>query len=161
MGRIHVVIGFAVNRLGRVLFLQRATQGAFPSLWELPGGKIQDSDLQGGRNLTEIVKIRALKREWKEELGLDIEVGDLITTCRFLWEDEVFVYAYRVKIPHGPFQLLAGQQDFRYLTMQEAMKDLCCVPSFYWMYRHLRSHILMARKRHRTQQHKKISARSA
>lgn len=57
---------------GKILIAQRSRHKVPPLMWEFPGGK-----LEAGETLQQ-----CLKREIKEELNLDIEVGDLyMTTC--------------------------------------------------------------------------------
>jgi len=72
------VVGKAIIRKnGKILLLQRSTKSGFdPGLWELPGGKIDY-----GENLVE-----ALKREVKEEVGLDIKIGRPLKTWHFIKE---------------------------------------------------------------------------
>ena len=63
-----VVVGLLVNGAGLVLIQQRPAEKPRGGLWEFPGGKVEHGE-----------KMRdALKREWKEELGLDVSVGDII-----------------------------------------------------------------------------------
>lgn len=52
----------------RLLIAQRAARGLLGGLWEFPGGKREQ-----GESLTE-----ALRREIKEELGIQVEVGEKI-----------------------------------------------------------------------------------
>jgi len=76
MGKPLGVAGKAIiRRDSEILLLQRSLKSGFdPGLWELPGGK-----LEYGENLVE-----ALKREVKEEVGLDIEVGRPFKTWHFI-----------------------------------------------------------------------------
>ena len=64
----HKNIGVAViwNEKGQILIDRRRAQGLLGGLWEFPGGKIE-----GGETVEECIK-----REIKEELGIEIEVGD-------------------------------------------------------------------------------------
>ncbi|MER7847398.1 NUDIX hydrolase [Kitasatospora sp. NPDC096077] len=62
------VTGIAV-RDGQMLLLNQNTEG--PRTWSLPGGKAED-----GETLTQ-----ALRREMREETGLDVEVGRLLYVC--------------------------------------------------------------------------------
>ncbi|WP_316527544.1 NUDIX hydrolase [Kitasatospora brasiliensis] len=62
------VTGIAV-RDGQMLLLNQDTEG--PRTWSLPGGKAED-----GETLAQ-----ALRREMREETGLDVEVGRLLYVC--------------------------------------------------------------------------------
>jgi len=64
----HKTIGVAViwNEQGKILIDRRRAQGLLGGLWEFPGGKIEF-----GETIEECIK-----REIKEELGIEIEVGD-------------------------------------------------------------------------------------
>jgi A/G-specific adenine glycosylase len=68
----HKTIGVAViwNEQGQILIDRRRAQGLLGGLWEFPGGKIE-----GGETIEECIK-----REIKEELGIEIEVGDRLIT---------------------------------------------------------------------------------
>ena len=61
---IHVV-GAAIIREGRVLCAKRSSTMALPNKWEFPGGKVEDGESPQ----------EALRREIREELGVDVEVG--------------------------------------------------------------------------------------
>ena len=63
-----VVVGAAVlrDRRGRVLIAQRRPEGLLGGLWEFPGGK-----REAGESLPDCVR-----RELREELGVDAEVGE-------------------------------------------------------------------------------------
>ncbi len=69
------VAGKAVIRKdGRFLLIQRSPSSRFdPGRWELPGGKIDH-----GEDLVE-----AVKREVREEVGIEISVGRPIKTWHF------------------------------------------------------------------------------
>jgi 8-oxo-dGTP diphosphatase len=53
---------------GRLLAAQRTAPPALAGLWEFPGGKVEAGEDDG----------TALRRECREELGVDVEVGDLL-----------------------------------------------------------------------------------
>lgn len=69
---VHKHIGVAVitNQQGKILIDRRKLEGEMGGLWEFPGGKIEAN---------ETVK-DCIKREIQEELGIKINVGDLLTT---------------------------------------------------------------------------------
>lgn len=66
---IGVVAGL-IRQGNKILISQRVAGDTFGLLWEFPGGKVE------GEELLE----EALKRELKEELGIDVEVKRLIHT---------------------------------------------------------------------------------
>ncbi len=60
------VICALIEEGGRVLVAQRAATQSLPLKWEFPGGKIEPGETQTD----------ALVREIREELGIEIEVGE-------------------------------------------------------------------------------------
>lgn len=67
---VHKRIGVAVirDREGNILIDRRKPVGEMAGLWEFPGGKIEPA---------ETVQ-ECIEREIKEELGIEIAVGDLL-----------------------------------------------------------------------------------
>ena len=60
------VVGVALLRNGRCLVAQRPEGTSFALRWEFPGGKVEPGEAPGG----------ALARELREELGVQVLVGD-------------------------------------------------------------------------------------
>ncbi|MBQ7647241.1 MAG: (deoxy)nucleoside triphosphate pyrophosphohydrolase [Clostridia bacterium] len=71
MKTINVVA--AVIRDGNRIFATQRGYGKYKDFWEFPGGKIEESELPED----------ALKREIREELDTEIEVGELIDTIEY------------------------------------------------------------------------------
>jgi len=67
-----VTAGVVWNAQGQVLLAQRRPEGLLGGLWEFPGGKVED-----GETLPE-----CLRRELREELDIEVEVGPPVTTVR-------------------------------------------------------------------------------
>lgn len=68
----HKLIGVAVvwNEAGQILIDRRPQKGLLGGLWEFPGGKIEP-----GETVEDCIR-----RELQEELAIDVEVGDRLTT---------------------------------------------------------------------------------
>ncbi len=71
MKRIEVVAAIIV-RGGKVFATQRG-YGEWKGWWEFPGGKMEDGESP----------VEALKREIREELDAEIEVGELLETVEW------------------------------------------------------------------------------
>ncbi len=68
----HTVTAGVIWHNGKVLIAQRPVDDMLGGLWEFPGGK-----LQTGETLPQ-----CLQREIREELGFEIEVGELLTVIQ-------------------------------------------------------------------------------
>jgi A/G-specific adenine glycosylase len=66
----HEVVIAAIKKNGRYLLGKRPVDGMLGGLWEFPGGKVKPGETDAA----------ALRREVKEELGIAVEVGDLVAT---------------------------------------------------------------------------------
>ncbi|PVZ08612.1 (deoxy)nucleoside triphosphate pyrophosphohydrolase [Actinomycetospora cinnamomea] len=64
----RIVVGAAVVRDGRVLAARRTRPAAAAGRWELPGGAVEPGEDEAA----------ALARELREELDLDVVVGDRV-----------------------------------------------------------------------------------
>ena len=71
MKTIRVVAAIIIHN--DQIFATQRGYGEFKGGWEFPGGKIETGETQQA----------ALKREIKEELNIDIEVGQLIDTVEY------------------------------------------------------------------------------
>lgn len=76
-----VVAGAITSSDGRLLLAQRSYPAQVAGLWELPGGKVED-----GEDLA-----AALRRELREELEVDVEVGALLAESVELSDDLTLV----------------------------------------------------------------------
>jgi 8-oxo-dGTP pyrophosphatase MutT (NUDIX family) len=66
-----------------VLLLQRNSRGPFGGMWVFPGGQVDAADMAGGGNEIDGSR-RAAVREAKEEAGLDLDDGGLVTLSFWL-----------------------------------------------------------------------------
>lgn len=63
-----IVVAAAIVRDGLLLAQQRAYPSQSAGRWELPGGRVEPGETEPG----------ALRRECREELGVDVTVGDRV-----------------------------------------------------------------------------------
>jgi 8-oxo-dGTP diphosphatase len=63
-----VVVGAALVHDGRLLVQQRAFPPDVAGLWEVPGGRVEDGETDA----------EGLRRECREELGVEVVVGDRV-----------------------------------------------------------------------------------
>lgn len=66
-----------VERSGRYLITQRRPTAVLPLLWEFPGGKVEPGESD----------TTALRREMKHRLGVDVEVGSMISNVSHPYEN--------------------------------------------------------------------------
>ncbi len=80
------VVGAVIIRDGLVLCAQRGLQTTLGGMWEFPGGKIEPDETPR----------EALEREIREELALDVEVGDqvAVTTHSYSFGDVTLTTFY-------------------------------------------------------------------
>ena len=89
----HYDVGVGIVwRRGKVLITKRPADAMLGGLWEFPGGKRED-----GESLAETVR-----REVKEELGLDVAVGELVGVCKHAYSHfRVTLHAYACRSARG------------------------------------------------------------
>lgn len=77
---------------GRVLIARRRPGASQAGLWEFPGGKMRPGESPA----------QCLKREIREELGIEIVVGEFFGESVYAYEDQtVRLLAYRVRVESG------------------------------------------------------------
>ena len=93
---IRVVAAIVVDGSGRIFATQRG-YGEWKDWWEFPGGKIEAGESPE----------QALRREIREELDAEIEVGELITTVDYDYPAfHLTMYCYLCTLPDGHVVLL-------------------------------------------------------
>lgn len=106
---LFVSVGLHVEE-STILVQQRPADSLLGGLWELPGGKVEE-----GETLRE-----GLKREWFEELGVRVEVGDMLTMCEITFPVignaflPLFAVTFRDQVPMAQIG-----QVLRWVTYEE------------------------------------------
>jgi 8-oxo-dGTP diphosphatase len=107
-----------------VLLIQRSKQDNWPNVWEFPRGKCD----KGDKNKLE----KCLKREVKEETGLDIEIVKFIDKYQYIADKgtrKTTQYNFLCKLinPKQKVKLSFEHQDYKWITSMGQIELL--VPS--------------------------------
>ncbi|MEY2936383.1 MAG: mismatch repair protein MutT [Pseudomonadota bacterium] len=88
---IRVVAAMIEDR-GRYLITQRRPSAVLPSLWEFPGGRVEDGETDEA----------ALAREVLHRLGVSVDVGQLVSFVRHPYERyTIELHLYECKLASG------------------------------------------------------------
>ncbi len=105
---ILVTAGVIIQRK-KALVAQRRKQALRGLLWEFPGGKVKKGEDPR----------RALQRELKEELDVEVEVGNILEAVFHPYpEYPILLLAYRCRIKKGNPRPI-GCHDFRWVCLEE------------------------------------------
>ena len=103
------VVAAVIEREARYLITQRRPSAVLPLLWEFPGGRVEKGETDAA----------ALKREVHHRLGVEIEVGQLISFVSHPYERYVVdLYLYECRIRGGELEPLAVNA-FKWVTSAE------------------------------------------
>lgn len=103
------VVAAVIEHEGRYLITQRRPAAVLPLLWEFPGGRVEEGETDAA----------ALKREVLHRLGVDIDVGQLISFVSHPYEKYVVdLYLYECHITSGEPASLAVHA-FKWVTSAE------------------------------------------
>ena len=103
------VVAAVIDDGGRYLITQRRPTAVLPLLWEFPGGRVEESETDA----------TALQREVRHRLGVDIQVGQLISFVSHPYERyTVDLYLYDGRITEGEPKPLAVH-DFKWVKSSE------------------------------------------
>ena len=113
-----VVSAGLIMEEGKFLVTQRREDSSYALLWEFPGGKVKE-----GEDPRE-----ALRRELKEELDIEVEVGAIFEVVYQSYpEYPVLLLTYHCKIEKGTPKPI-GCHDLRWVNLSE-LKKLAMPPA--------------------------------
>ncbi|HJO16982.1 MAG: (deoxy)nucleoside triphosphate pyrophosphohydrolase [Vicinamibacterales bacterium] len=102
------VVAAVVEQRDHFLVTQRAAGDHLGGCWEFPGGK-----LESGESLTD-----ALRREMREELGVEVEIGKKIDCVEHAYPDRtVCLHFYHCQLKGKPRSML--KQRIRWVKRRE------------------------------------------
>jgi 8-oxo-dGTP diphosphatase len=104
-----IVTAALIIEQGKILVTQRKEDTSHGLLWEFPGGKVEEGEEPK----------EGLRRELKEELDIEAEVGMLFdAVLHFYPEFPIFLLVYRCRIEKGSLKPI-GCHDIRWVTVKE------------------------------------------
>ena len=113
-----VVTAGVMAEHGKILVTQRKKDSPQGLLWEFPGGKVNKGEEPR----------EALRRELKEELDVDVEVGTIFEAVYHLYPDyPILLLVYRCSIHQGTLKPI-GCHDLRWVSMKD-LKKLAMPPA--------------------------------
>ena len=126
----EVAVTAIVVKDGKFLITKRSpNKKRFPGMWTVPGGKMETSDYLKLPKDTEHywynVLERTLKREVKEEVGIDIENVDYLTSLAAVHEDgsPSLVISCTADYAGGEVSLKKDESDqFEWVSLEESQK---------------------------------------
>ncbi|WP_245555450.1 A/G-specific adenine glycosylase [Baaleninema simplex] len=105
----HIGVAVIVREDGKILIDRRPPKGLLGGMWEFPGGKIEPDE-----SVTDCIR-----REIKEELDIDIEVGEHIITVEHAYTHfKVSLNVYRCRHLSGDPKPLECD-EIRWVTLDE------------------------------------------
>jgi 8-oxo-dGTP diphosphatase len=103
------VVAAVIERDGTYLITQRRPSASLPLLWEFPGGRVELGETD----------VSALRRELHHRIGVNIEVGSLISFVCHPYEHYVVdLYLYECFL-QGQEPLARNVNDFRWVPSHE------------------------------------------
>lgn len=107
MKTIEVVAGI-IKQNGKI-FCSARGYGDYKGFWEFPGGKIEQGE----------TREQALARELKEELDIDVSVGNHVITVEYDYPTfHLTMHCFYCEIVHGEIKLLE-HEDAKWMLPSE------------------------------------------
>jgi 8-oxo-dGTP diphosphatase len=104
-----IVTAALIIEQGKILVTQRKKDSSHGLLWEFPGGKVKEGEEPRG----------ALRRELKEELDVEVEVGMIFDAVFYSYpEYPILLLVYRCRIEKGSLKPI-GCHDLRWVNLRE------------------------------------------
>jgi 8-oxo-dGTP pyrophosphatase MutT (NUDIX family) len=111
-------------------------------LWEMPGGKVDERHVPHDNSMSELIRKRhetALQREWREECGVDIDVGERIATALLDVEVCFTVTLYSVHVINNLEPKALDHVELRWVDLYSAIETWPCSSAMYMHWPFVRS----------------------
>ncbi len=110
---IDVVAAVIKNEKDEFLIALRSKEKDYGDFWEFPGGKVEKGETYQ----------EALAREIKEELLVDVEVKDYLTSIKTFHNEKNYnIIAYFCEIKNNNFITLTEHQEAYFKSAEELFK---------------------------------------
>ncbi|NQZ59684.1 MAG: (deoxy)nucleoside triphosphate pyrophosphohydrolase [Lentisphaeraceae bacterium] len=107
-----------ILRRGETMLIAQRAEAKHQGMWEFPGGKIEVGETAQ----------ESLRRELKEELAVDVVVGELFCDSSWEMKDKVIrLQTFEVSCFTGELQTLV-HQDLRWVSVEE-LADFVFLPA--------------------------------
>ena len=123
----YVVVTGIVVKDEKYLIAKRSEQEkAFPSLWTVPGGKLEIKDYISRSKDTDVhwynILEVLLRREIKEETGLEIKNIGYVTSLVYLREDKIptLIISLYADYDSGEIKLCPALTEYAWVSLEEA-----------------------------------------
>ena len=126
--QIHYVTATVILvREGKFLIAKRADwEKAFPGKWTVPGGKLEVLDYvlrekDTGSHWYNVIEDLS-KREVKEEVGIDIENLDYVTSLVYIRSDKIpsLIISLWAESTEGDVRLCDALTEYKWVSLEEA-----------------------------------------
>jgi len=114
---VQIIVGAAIVRGDRVLAAQRAEPPELAGGWEFPGGKVEAGESEE----------EALIRECREELAVEIEVGERLGTDIVLHDGTWLLRVWAARLIDG-MPTAVEHSELRWLAHDE-LSDVAWLPA--------------------------------
>ncbi len=105
------VVAAIIECSGKILLAQRSSGSELSGYWEFPGGKVETGETQS----------EALRRELREELSIDAQIGDYIASSELaLSEKHIVLHAWQVQAFTGELTLHRCHAQLAWVTPKQA-----------------------------------------
>jgi 8-oxo-dGTP diphosphatase len=104
------VVAAVIEQQGRFLITQRRASGVLAGLWEFPSGKVETGETDEA----------ALRRELRERVGVDVEVGSTTAHRTHRYDGYIVdLFLYRASIAASQEPRAVRVDDVRWVAAQE------------------------------------------
>jgi len=103
------VVAAVIEKDGRYLVTQRRSTSVLPEMWEFPGGRVEPGEADAA----------ALRREMKERLDADVEVGQMLSFVSHPYDRYTLdLYLYECRLVTEVLTKKAVK-DYRWISSRE------------------------------------------